>query len=91
MAEIVNGAASVALHISDGLRKEMDRQGILEDYLRNVVSHAEDTSEKLVDMDSGRFIAHRRIGHITCWVVYGPENDGFRIDSAYMHRMEING
>jgi hypothetical protein len=77
------------LYLSDALRETMDLRGIKEAFVRQVISHAESTSEKLMDMDTGRFVAHLRIGSITCWAEYMPEGGGYRAFNAYMHRMEI--
>jgi hypothetical protein len=75
--------------ISDELRSVMERRGVCEEDLRQVISFAESTSNKLMESDSGRLIAHRRIGNITCWAVYVPEGDAFRVLNAYQHRMVI--
>jgi hypothetical protein len=80
---------SVKLILSDELRSVMERRGVCEEDLRQVISSAESTSNKLMEADTGRLIAHRRIGNITCWVQYVPEGDAYRVLNTYQHRMVI--
>jgi hypothetical protein len=81
--------ASVRLIIPDELRAVMERRGVCEEDLREVISFAESTSDKLMETGTGRLIAHRRIGNITCWAEYAPEGDAYRVLNAYQHRMVI--
>ena len=83
------GKQGIKLLYADGLLEAMGRSGIQEAYVRQLLAHAESTSEKLLDPATGRYIAHLKIGRITCWAVYAPEGDAYRVHNAYMHRMEI--
>jgi len=83
--------SSVKLIFSDDLRDLMDQRGIGETYIRQVVAISESKEEKLVNRQTGRFVAHSRIGRITCWVEYKPEANGYRIFNVYKHRIEIEG
>lgn len=80
---------SVKLILSDGLHTVMDGRGICEEDIRQVISFAERTSNKLMNTDTGRLIAHLRIGNITCWAEYAPEGDAYRVFNTYQHRMAI--
>ena len=80
---------SLTLGISDALRDEMDRRGISETCVRQVIARAEATSDKLVDKSTGHIIAHLPVGKITCWVEYLPESGGYRVCRTYSHRMRI--
>jgi hypothetical protein len=79
----------VRLMISDELRSVMEKRGVCEEDLRQVVSYAENTSNKIMEADTGHLMAHRRIGNITCWAEYVPEGDAYRVLNAYQHRMVI--
>ena len=79
----------IELLLPDDLRLSLDQRGISETYIQQVITHAQDTSDKLVDKGTGHFIAHLPIGKITCWVEYRPESGGYRVYNAYAHRMQI--
>ena len=81
--------SSVKLVFSDELRDLMYLRDIDEAYIRQVIAISERNGDKLINTRTGQFIAHLQIGKITCWVEYRPEGNGFRIDNAYQHRMEI--
>ena len=83
--------SSVQLIMTEDIRELMRHRGVSESYVMQVIAEAERTSVKLVNMDNGRFIGHRRIGKITCWVDYQKVEDAYRVHNAYMHRMEIEG
>lgn len=82
---------TAALMIPDDIRDEMNSRGIDESYIRQVIAYGEGKSRKLVDTRTGRFIAHRKIGSITCWAEYAPEGGGYRLYNTYIHRMAIEG
>ncbi len=70
------------------LTARMDKDLLLEEDVRRVVEHCESTGEKLLHSDGG-FSGRLRLGVVTCWVRYRPEDDGFRIIQVYSHRMSI--
>jgi len=82
-------ASSAKLVFSDEFRDIFDSRNVCEEYLRKVISFAENTSNKLMNIETGHLIAHLEIGNITCWVEYAPEDDGYRVFNAYMHRLAI--
>lgn len=64
---------------------------ILEDDLRKTIDYLEATDNKLIDPQSGHFIGHRRLGHMTYWVEYAMDGDVCTVHNAYNHRMHIEG
>ena len=61
----------------------------MEDDVRDVIEQALETGQFIEEMKSGLRIAHIRIGNVTYWVFFAPEDDGWRVRRAYSHRMEI--
>ena len=79
------------LNISDAVQQKIEHLGLLHVHIQEVISHAENMSQKLFDAKSGRFVSHKRIGNITCWVEYTEDAGSFTVGNVYMHRMEIEG
>jgi Fe-S oxidoreductase len=77
------------LNISPAVRADMERKLILEDDVRQVVRHAESGGGRLLDPDSGHFIASHRTAAITYWVEYAVTANGVDIHRAYSHRMHV--
>ncbi|HTX67572.1 MAG TPA: FAD-dependent oxidoreductase [Thermoleophilia bacterium] len=77
------------------LRMAPEVELLLEDrYIRpeevlQVVSRSEQTGRRFEEADTGRRLAALQLGSVTYWVEYEPEDDGFRVHTAYSHRMEI--
>lgn len=79
----------ITLLISQELEAKLHREKILEDDLAAVISFCEQTGRKLSNPKNGHFTGYHEIGHMTCWVEYHPEGDGYRVYNAYSHRMKI--
>jgi len=73
------------------LSEKLDRLLILEDDIRETISHAEKTGSVVLDPATGRRIGHRRIGVVTYWVEYKAEKGRYTVNNAYSHRMVIEG
>jgi glutamate synthase (NADPH) small chain len=67
----------------------MEKRMILVEDVQQVVQWAEKTGHKLVNRESGAFLAHYRPGTVTYWVEYSPADDGYVIHNAYSHRMHV--
>jgi heterodisulfide reductase subunit B len=79
----------IMLHISNDLLERMEERRILREDVQKVIEHAEKTGAKLLNPETNRSLASFRPGHVTYWVEYNPEDDGFRVHNAYYHRIEI--
>ena len=79
----------ITLLISQELEAKLHREKILEDDLAAVISFCEQTGRKLFNPKNGHFTGYHEIGHMTCWVEYHLEGDGYRVYNAYSHRMKI--
>lgn len=77
------------IEISQPLRKLMEQRMILVDDVKQVIRHAEETGEKMLDQESSRWVAHFRPGCVTYWVEYSAESSGFVVHNAYSHRMLV--
>lgn len=83
--------ADIELVISTEVHADLERKLILEDDLRQVLRHAESTGQRLLDRQSGHFIASHRPVCITYWVEYSVDADSGRyvVHGAYSHRMDV--
>ncbi len=79
----------ITLHISDPVRQLMEERMILVEDLQQVLQWAEETGNRLVHREAGRYLAHYRPGTVTYWVEYSPADDGYTVHNAYSHRMHI--
>jgi glutamate synthase (NADPH) small chain len=77
------------LIISPPVRAVLEQRLILDDDIRQVISHGETTGRKLRHAETGRFLAGHKQGSVTYWAEYNPVGDGYEIFTAYSHRMEI--
>ena len=87
----VEAYEKITLHMTPEVRRRIDERRILEDDLRQVVDHAEQTGKRLLNRETGQYRAYRQREHVTFWVDYTPGDDGFTVHNAYCHRMKIVG
>jgi len=76
------------LFIHDDLNEKLNRSMILIEDLEAVIAHCEETDVKILHAD-GSFSGHLVIGQMTFWVQYRPQDDGYLLENAYCHRMQI--
>jgi hypothetical protein len=79
------------LYVEPEVMKTIDRRRILENDLRQVIANAEQTGQRLLNLQSGCYRAYLKLGNTTFWVDYRTEGEGFRVNNAYCHRMNISG
>ena len=80
--------AQLRLFISDELKEKLNRAMILIEDLEAVIIHCETTDAKILH-DDGSFSGHLVIGQMTFWVQYRPHEEGYLLENAYCHRMQI--
>jgi hypothetical protein len=79
------------LILSDEVKKTLDARHVLENEVKKVIFHAEDTGEKLYRPGTDIFLAKLKIGAATFYAEYSAETDGYSVRSAYVHKAEIQG
>ena len=78
------------IRMSDEVRNLMVERAISDDYIKQVIHHAETTGDKLYQPESNRYLAKYRIGEVTVYVEYSEsENDGYSVHTAYWHRAKV--
>ena len=82
---------SINLYIAADVAARLDQRLILIEDIQRVIEHAERTGRKLVNPESGHYLASYKPTAVTYWVEYLPQDDGFTIFNAYSHRMEVPG
>ncbi len=80
---------SVKVHIPAEVAARMERDRILVEDVQQVIHGAEKSGGKLLVPETGRSVAHRRLGLVTYWVEYSPAGDDFEVCNVYSHRMQI--
>jgi len=80
---------AILLRLSDEVSEVMEKRRILHEDVRKVIHHAETGGDRFVDPETGRVLAAFRPGHVTYWVKYSREGEGWRVHNVYSHRMEI--
>lgn len=77
------------LYIDEALAVKMNRELILEEDAQDVIDFCEQDGYKLLNEETGHYIGHLMQNHMTYWVEYRPEGEGFRLVNIYCHRMRI--
>jgi len=78
------------LRISPELYHKMNWHLIAEEEVRLVIQNGETTGKKLYHQDTGLFTSSLKIGMVTCWVDYFPEDDGsYTVANVYSHRISF--
>ncbi len=85
----VEESEKILLIMSEDVATRLEERRILHEDIRTIIDRAERSGEKLHNTRLGRWVAQSRPRHITYWVEYSPEGNGFRVHNAYSHRMEI--
>lgn len=80
---------AIRLYLSNEVLALMEERLILVEDIQQVIAHAEQSGQKLLNPESGHFLAHFRPNTVTYWVEYVPQDDGYRVLNAYSHRMEV--
>ena len=75
------------LLIEDKLKAKLSADLILESDMAAVISYCEETGNRLLDTETGHYIGHRKLQHMTYWAEYAPEGNGYRLYKGYAHRM----
>lgn len=83
------GPAARELMIAPAVRGLLDQRLILDDDVRQVISHAETSGRRLRHADTGDYLAGHKIGSVTYWVQYRPAGGGYAVLNACSHRMDI--
>ncbi|WP_031513695.1 pyridine nucleotide-disulfide oxidoreductase/dicluster-binding protein [Desulfofalx alkaliphila] len=80
----------IKLIIPDEVREIMEDRLILVEDIQRVIEHAERTGKKMLNRNTGRYLAYHRPVSVTYWVEYLPQDDGYLVYNTYSHRMVIN-
>ncbi len=83
--------AAVNVVIPERVLRVMEERMILVDDVTQVIAHAESTGNKLQNAEKDCYIAYFQPANVTYWVEYRPQGDGFVVQNAYCHRIQITG
>ncbi|PKU24912.1 pyridine nucleotide-disulfide oxidoreductase/dicluster-binding protein [Telmatospirillum siberiense] len=77
------------LFIDPGVRALAEKRLILESDMRGVIRHAETSGVKILNRETGHFVASHQPAAVTYWVEYSPRGEGFAVHNVYSHRMSL--
>jgi hypothetical protein len=80
---------AIQLVIADDVRARLEQRLILVEDIQRVIEFAERTDSKLLNRQTGHWLAHHRPNAVTYWVEYTLEGDAFVVHNAYSHRMQV--
>ena len=78
------------LTIPEDVMAMLNHDLILEDEIRETISHIEKTGESVYNKLKDTYIGYCKIGIVTFWVEYQKKGDEFILHNAYTHRMVID-
>jgi Fe-S oxidoreductase len=81
----------ILIEMNHDVRRRIDERRILEDDVRMVINHAEQTGRKLKNNQNGYYRACHQLENVTFWVDYTPGDSCYTVHNAYCHRMTIVG
>jgi hypothetical protein len=84
-----SAAARLTLSLSADVQARLEQRLILVEDVQRVIEHAERTGRKLLNRETGRWLAYHKPTSVTYWVEYAAQGEAFVIYNAYSHRMEI--
>lgn len=87
--QATNRDDTMLIHLEPGLRELMEARGIGEEDIRQVLSFTEQEGLFHVRQGTDHRLACFTSSRVTYWVEYVREEGGYRIYSAYSHRMKI--
>ncbi len=79
----------IQLILSDEVQKRLEDRLILVEDIKQVIEYAERTGYRLLQPQTGHYLAHYKPTRVTYWIEYAPNGDAYEIYNAYSHRMEI--
>lgn len=82
---------AISLSMAAPVAARLEERLILHEDIQQVIEHAERTGLKLLQPETGHFLAHFRPTGVTYWVEYQPAEaeNTFIIHNAYSHRMDV--
>ncbi|MCE1252452.1 MAG: 4Fe-4S dicluster domain-containing protein [Anaerolineae bacterium] len=80
---------TIRLNLSESVLALMESRLILVEDVQQVIEYAERTGRRLLNRQSGRYLAYYCPNTVTYWVEYLPENEAYTIFNTYSHRMVI--
>lgn len=85
----LSGAETIQLVMAGDVRTRLEQRLILDEDIRRVIEFAERTGGKLLNRQTGHWLAHYRPNAVTYWVEYTAQGDAFVVHNAYSHRMQV--
>lgn len=80
---------AIQLMMSAETGRMMEERLIRYEDVQRVIEDAERTGSKVLNRHNGHILASYKSAHVTYWVEYTPEGQGFLVHNAYSHRMAL--
>ena len=83
-------ARALKLNIPEDVKTLLEERHVLEDDIRRVIEHAENTGLKLYQPGTTNFLSKLRIFETMFYVEYSVEKGVYKIETAYTHRFKLD-
>lgn len=81
----------ISIRVSPQVREILEKRRILDEDIRKVIFHAQQSGKTFFNEDTGHYKASFKPHNVTFWVEYSMDEITFDIHNAYSHRMEVIG
>lgn len=80
---------STTLIVEEQAQRKMDEGFILLEDIERLITEAEQTNKKIIDVRKKTFTCYGLVGRMTYWAEYRVDPDGIHLLNVYGHRMQI--
>ena len=81
----------IEFDVTDHAARIMEERRILKSDIQKVLFQLNQSGKRLVNSETGHFLASFRPVVVTYWVEYEPTDGGYLVHNAWCHRMKIKG
>jgi hypothetical protein len=85
----LEASGKIAIRLDREVAEVLEGRGIRPEDVEGVLAYVEETGSFFTEGSGSRCLAYRKAERTTYWVEYEREDDGYRVLTAYSHRMEI--
>ncbi len=78
------------LYKSEEVTRLLESMNIHDEELTEVILHGEATGQKFYHPETEKYLAYKRLGQATYYVLYSVKESQYIVDSAYWHKSELS-
>jgi hypothetical protein len=85
----LEASEKISVKLAREVADVLEGRGIRTEDVEGVLAYVQETGNFFIEGSGARCLAYQKAEKTTYWVEYARENDGYRIFTAYSHRMQI--